>query len=115
MLKKSLALIDEHEPENSENRCYYNMISAWYYTLIEPDINKTLSFTDRAKEIAYKVFSTELEIIDIIYIPTANCMAEHGDMAGARKVLEEAVEICENHNGIERYTIKQAEIKHILY
>lgn len=35
LLQKSLALIDEHDPEYSENRCYYNMISAWYYTLME--------------------------------------------------------------------------------
>ena len=62
---------------------------------------------DRAKEIAYKVFTTELEIIDVIYIPTANCLAEHGDMDGARKVLEEAVEICKKYDGVVTYTVKQ--------
>ncbi len=114
LLKKSLALIDEHEPEYSEKRCYYNMISAWYYTLMEPDINKTLSYTDRAKEIAYKVFATELEIIDIIYIPTANCLAEHGDMDGARKVLEEAVLLCQKHPDEITYKEKIAELGIIL-
>ena len=115
LLKKSLALIEEHDPEYSESRCYYNMISAWYYTLMEPDINKTLSYTDRAKEIAYKVFSTELEIIDIIYIPTANCLAEHGDMDGAHKVLEEAGEVCHKYDGMVQYYEKQAEVKDILH
>ena len=114
MLAKSLKLIDAHEPEYSENRCYHNMISVWYFMLIEPDINKTLSYADRAKEIAYKVFPTELEIIDIIYIPTANCLAEHGDMDGARKVLEEAVAICEKYDGVAQYKEKESELTNIL-
>ena len=113
LLEKSSALIEEHEPEYSENRCYHNMITAWYFTLIEPDINKTLSYTDRAKEIAYKVFPTELEIIDIIYIPTANCLAEHGDMEGARKVLEEAVKLCMKYHSVVNYKKKHKEI--VLY
>lgn len=95
-----------NEPDISDNRCYYNMISAWYHTLIKPDLCKTIGLTGKAKEIAYKVFPTELEIIDIIYIPTANCLYFHGDLEGAVKVLDEAVSICKKYPDTVRYMDK---------
>ncbi|MBQ6024969.1 MAG: serine/threonine protein kinase [Lachnospiraceae bacterium] len=95
-----------NEPDISDNRCYYNMISAWYHTLIKPDLCKTIELTGKAREIAFKVFPTELEIIDIIYIPTANCLYFHGDLEGAVKVLDEAVSICKKYADTVRYMDK---------
>lgn len=45
LLDKVYELIEE----NSDNHCYYCMVSAWYYTLAEPDIDKTRSLTEQAE------------------------------------------------------------------
>lgn len=105
---------DDYEHINQENLCYINMISAWYYTIIEPDTEKMLYHTDTAKDIAYKTFSTELEIIDIVYIPTANCLAEFYELSSAAIKLEEAVTICRKYPDMIRYIDKQAELLRIL-
>ena len=90
------------------------MVSAWYYTLAEPDIAKTRALTRQAECIARKVFPTELEIIDIIHIPTANCFYYHNEFRLAADKIEEAVEICRNYPGMLPYIDKQAELLNIL-
>ncbi len=87
-------LIEENEPEISDNHCYYCMVSAWYYTLVQPDIEETRALTEQAEEIARQVFPTDLELIDIIHIPTANCFYYHNDFRSAADKIEEAVKIC---------------------
>ena len=114
ILKKAQRLIEQNEPEISENRCYYCMVSAWYYTLVKPDIKKTKSFTGRAEKIAEKIFPTDLEIIDIIHIPTANCYYYHNDLRSAAEKTENALEICRRHTDMFPYIKKQAELLNIL-
>ena len=104
----------EDEPEYSENRCYLYMTSAWYSTLVLPDAEKTKAFTEKAAEIAYKVFPTELEIIDIIHIPTANCLYYHDDLKAAAARLTEAVEICRKYPDKLPYIDKQVELLNCL-
>ena len=98
----------------SDNHCYYCMVSAWYYTLAEPDIAKMRHFTELAQQIAMSVFPTELEIIDIIHIPTANCFFYHCDFLSAAKKIEEAAEICRIHSEMLPYIDKLAELLLIL-
>ncbi len=100
--------------ENTDNHCYYCMVSAWYYTLAEPDIQKTRALTQEAERIAKQVFPTDLELIDIIYIPTANCYFYHNDFRSAAVKIEEAVEICRKYPGMIPYIDKQAELLNIL-
>ena len=114
ILKKAQRLIEQNEPEISENRCYYCMVSAWYYTLVKPDIKKTKSFTGRAEKIAEKIFPTDLEIIDIIHIPAANCYYYHNDLRSAAEKTENALEICRRHTDMFPYIKKQAELLNIL-
>lgn len=103
-----------NEPEYTENRCSYCIVSAWYYTLAEPDAEKTRALTEKAHEIAQKVYPTEIEIIDIIYIPTANCWFYHNDMEAAIAELEKAVEICCKYPDSLSYIEKQAELLNCL-
>ena len=100
--------------ENTDNHCYYCMVSAWYYTLAEPDIQKTRALTQEAERIAKQVFPTDLELIDIIYIPTANCFFYHNDFRSAADKIEEAAEICRKYPGMIPYIDKQAELLNIL-
>lgn len=109
-----LEKVQEMIEENSDNHCYYCMIWAWYYTLIEPDIDKTKSLTEQAEYIARQVFPTDLEIIDIIYIPTANCFYYHNKFSYSAHKIEEAVEICRKYPDIIPYIDKLAELLNIL-
>lgn len=110
LLDKVYELIEE----NSDNHCYYCMVSAWYYTLAEPDIDKVRSLTEQAERIAKQVFPTDLEIIDIIHIPTANCYFYHDDFHSAEKKLEEALEICKQYPDMPTYIDKQLELLNCL-
>lgn len=110
LLGSAYELIADNEPDISENRCYYCMISAWYYTLAEPDLNKMKALTKRAEEIARQVFPTDLELIDIIYIPTANCFYYHCGFEGSVSKLNEAVEICSKYPDALPYIDKKAEL-----
>ena len=100
--------------KDSEDHCYYNMVSAWYYTLGEPDIEKTKALTEQAESIAKQVFKTDLEIIDIIHIPTANCYFYHDDLQAAAEKLKEAVVICKQYPDVLPYIDKQAELLNCL-
>ncbi|MBR5088478.1 MAG: protein kinase [Ruminiclostridium sp.] len=104
----------EDEPKYSENRCYLYMTSAWYTTLVLPSIERTKIFTEKAEEIAKKIFSSELEIIDIVYIPTANCWYYHDNKNAAAEKLTEAVEICRKYPDKLPYIDKQAELLNCL-
>ncbi len=114
LLDRANKLIDANEPQYSDERCYYCMVSAWYFTLAEPDIVRTKALTERAESIAEKVFPTDLEIIDIIHIPTANCYFYHNDFQSAAKKLEEAVKLCRRHFDMLPYADKQAELMNCL-
>lgn len=105
-----LDMAKEYIEENSTDHCYYCMVSAWYYTLAEPDKEKTKEFTERAEKIAEKVYPTKLEIIDIIHIPTANCWFYHGELKTAARKIEEAVDICRGYPDSLPYIDKRAEL-----
>ncbi len=96
--------------KNSDDHCYYCMVSAWYHTLAKPDIKITKSLTEQAEQIAKQVFKTDLEIIDIIHIPTANCFFYHNDLLLAENKIKEAIDLCENHPNILPYIDKKAEL-----
>ncbi len=100
--------------ENSAEHCYYCMTLAWYFTLAEPDIERTQELTEQAERIAKQVFPTDLEIIDTIHIPTANCFYYHNDFRLSADKIEEAVEICRNYPDMMPYIDKQAELLNIL-
>lgn len=114
LLDKVYDLIEKNEPEISDNHCYYCMVAAWYYTLAQPDTRKTRALTEQAEEIARKVFPTDLEIIDIIHIPTANCFYYHNELQMAADKIAEAVEICKGYPDMLPYIDKQAELLNIL-
>ena len=114
MLDMAFYLIEENEPEFSEQCCYYYMVAARYYTFAKPDLCKTRSLVKKAEEIARKVFSTDLERIDIIHIPTANCFFYLDDLRAAARKIEEAIHICQEYPDMIPYIDKMAELMNIL-
>lgn len=90
------------------------MVAAWYSTLAQPDTQKTRALIEQAEEIARQVFPTDLERIDIVHIPTANCFYYHNDFRSAADKIEEAMEICRKYPDTMPYIDKQAELLNIL-
>ncbi|MBR6967798.1 MAG: AAA family ATPase [Ruminococcus sp.] len=107
LLDKTAKLIPA---DDAENRCYHCMVSAWYYTLAEPDPDRTKAFTDRAEALAKQVFHTDIELTDIIYIPVANSLFFHNDLTAAAQKLDEAVALCKAHPDQLTYIDKHAEL-----
>ena len=73
-------------------------------------MDKTRALTKQAEKIARQVFATDLEIIDIIHIPTANCFYYHNDFRSAADKIEEAVAICGKYPHSIPYIDKRAEL-----
>ena len=96
--------------EDNENICYFYMTNAWYYTLCEKKAKKTADCLNKAFVIAKKAFPTELELIDIFYIPAANCLYYHFDYDSSIAKLNEAVKICEKYPNALSYIDKKAEL-----
>ena len=95
---------------DDENRCYISMVNAWYYTLAEPDLQRTKALTDKADALAKQIFCTDIELIDIIYIPTANCLFYHYNYDSAAAKLNEAINLCKEHPDQLTYIDKHAEL-----
>jgi hypothetical protein len=113
-IEQAKRLIESHEPEYSENRCYLCTVSAWYFTLAEPDVRCVKALAKKAENIARKVFPTELEIIDIIHIPMADCLSCLNDPVGSAQKLEEAIAICRKNSDSLPYIDKLAELLNCL-
>ena len=109
-----LDMAQEYITENSAEHCYYCMTLAWYFTLAEPDFEETRALTEQAERIARQVFQTDLELIDIIHIPTANCFFYHNEFRLSADKIEEAVEICKRYPDTIEYIDKQAELLNCL-
>lgn len=107
LLDKAQALLgSEPTPEH----CYFLMTQAWYYTLAEPDADRVKALTSKADLLAQELFPTELERIDIIHIPTANCLFYLGELTASAGELEKAAAMCRSHPDILPYTDKLAEL-----
>jgi hypothetical protein len=71
------------------------------------------SIAEAVEELAYKVYNTELEIIDVIYIPVADSLDTLHDCKSAIEKLEHAVDICDKYSEIP-YIDKKAELLNCL-
>ena len=109
-LEKAKSMIQKTEPEISENRCYLCTVSAFYFTLVKPDLQTMLLLMDKAEQIAEKVFPTDLELIDIIDIPKATCLFYHGELLLAADALWKAEERCRRYPDSIPYIDKRAEL-----
>ena len=110
ILVKADKMIKTFGREISPERCYYLMSSAWYYTLISPDLEKTKLVINKAFEIAPKVFKTDIELISIVYIPAADCYDNHNERELATDLLYKAIGLCEKHPDVYPYIDKHAEL-----
>lgn len=106
-LDKAQALLGN---EPSPEHCYFLMTQAWYHTLAEPDPDKVRFLTAKACQLAKTQFPTELERIDIIHIPTANCLYYLGELKASAEELEKAAAFCRSCPDPLPYADKLAEL-----
>ena len=111
LLNKTKEMLNDPQIGRDEDRCYFDMITAWYYTLIEPDLGKMTFFAQKAADIAPALFTTDIEIIDIIYVPTANCLFFLDNTEEAGNKLEDTIDICRKHPSELRYIEKLIDLK----
>ena len=109
-LQSADAIIQANESEYSEKRCYYCTVSAWYYTLVQPDLDTMLAYMDKAAQIGERVFPTSLELIDIVDIPKANCLFYHNELLLAADALQTAINRCGQYPDSLPYIDKRAEL-----
>ncbi len=110
LLRKAAKRVEETEPEDAPNRCYLLMTGAWYCTLARKNLTRTRLLTARARELAETVFPTDLERVDIVMIPTANCFYYHGEYDAAAETLREAIAVCERYHDTFPYLDKRQEL-----
>lgn len=104
------SILEESMQDNSELRYEYDMVRAWYYTLVEPDKDEMSEYMRKAYDIAKATIHTELNMIDDIMIPCANMYMEWQQYDSAAMCLNYAVRICENHPDILPYIRKKQEL-----
>lgn len=113
LLNKAGDMITQNLDKLREEHIYLCTVSMWYFTLVEPNIELVRNMAEAAEEMAYKVYKTEFEIIDIIYIPAADCFDNLHDCESAIEKLEQAVSICDKYSEIP-YIDKKAELLNCL-
>lgn len=113
-IKKALNLaeniIEINTPDYSELRYEYKVVKAWYYTLVEADINRMMKLMSDAYDMAKVIVNTKLNIIDDILIPWANMFFEWQQYDKSIDCLNEAVEICKTYKEVIPYIRKKLDL-----
>ena len=87
----------------------YELTVGWYYTMVEPDAEKTGRMLKKAMS-HENPWPSVIDYIDFCLVPCAEMIFRHGDSENARTILESAVEICDNHAGIAPFERKRVEL-----
>lgn len=110
LLLETKKIIEVYTDSYSEIRYEYNMVYAWYFTLVSPDFDCMVSFIQEAYSIARETINTELNLIDDLLIPCANMMLEWKEYEEAAGWLYTAIHVCENYAGIIPYIRKKMDL-----
>lgn len=110
LLKETKRLIEAYSDEYSEIRYEYNMVNAWYFTLVSPDFGCMMNFIQETYNIAKIAINTELNLIDDVLIPCAIMMLEWKEYEEAAGWLYTAIHVCEDYVGIIPYIRKKMDL-----
>lgn len=110
LLDEAKAIILEGNREFDESRGIYNLVCAWYFTLVEPNSEFSEDFMAKAREIYERISPTDLDKIDNVIIPCANmyCLLER--YSDSERLLLEGVETCKANETVVTYARKEAEL-----
>lgn len=105
---KKLAL--ENTQQNSETRCIYNLVSAWYFTIFFGNYDAVMEFIQYAYEIAEEIYTSDLDIIDFIIVPCSNMLYQIDQLEKAEEWLKNGIDICERYNEMIPYIRKKIDL-----
>lgn len=97
-----------------QDRHAYFMAKVWFYTYIDPDIQKAERSIRSAQKIYENSCESELDLINYLMIPAANIYFELGDTAKCLKWLRRAVKICEKNGELAAFGRKREELLEIM-
>lgn len=99
---------------NHQNRHAYFMAKAWFYTYIEPDIQRAERSIRSAQKIYENSCESELDLINYLMIPAANVYLELDDKDKCLKWLGRAVKVCEKNGDLAAFVRKREELREIM-
>lgn len=110
LIDEAKAIVIEDAQPYAEIRCIYYMVCAWYFTIVEPSLEATLSFMEKAKAISDKTAPTDLDEIDNMTIPCADMLCNWEEYSLATNLLLEAIQICEKNPSVVPYMRKKLDL-----
>ncbi|MBE6842936.1 MAG: serine/threonine protein kinase [Ruminococcus sp.] len=109
-LCKAFDIADTEFENYDDFLCLYMMVSATYFTYIAEDIETVCEYIEEAHNIAPSAYQTDIEIIDIVYIPASDCYFSLQEYDLAIAELDKALEICLKYPDVPQYSDKYADI-----
>ena len=106
----SKKVIEDNTLPYADVRHQYYMVCGWYYALVCEDVEETDIFIGLAKELAYKIARTDLDIIDKTLVPAANIYLELENYEKSIELLVEGLKICIEKGSSEVYVRKRKEL-----
>ena len=88
----------------------YKLSIAWYYTLVEPQMEYAQKYAKAACKIGKAAYNSKLDYIDYCIIPYANILLEWGAYEDASIWITKAIQICEEQEGVMPYIRKKKEL-----
>ena len=82
---------------------YCDMVTAWYFTLVEKNYPEAVKFMNKSREIAALASETEFYEICEPIVPCANIEFTWGHYEEAAEILHYAVGICEKYENVVPY------------
>ncbi|SFA69855.1 hypothetical protein SAMN05216249_10191 [Acetitomaculum ruminis DSM 5522] len=106
LLARSSRIVKNYIEPYSEMRYVYRLTMALYYTYIDKNVEKVHTFAKKAKELALKLYSKDLDVIDKVFLTSAKIMLECGDIVRCLDNIDKALTCCDKHKDIELYNKK---------
>jgi hypothetical protein len=110
LIGEAKSIVMEDAQPYAEIRCIYYMVCAWYFTIVEPSLESTLNFMEKAKAISEKTAPTDLDEIDNMTTPCADILCNWEEYSSAANLLLEAIQICERNPTVVPYMRKKLDL-----
>lgn len=110
LIQEAKRIVMEDAQPYAEIRCIYYMVCAWYFTIVAPSLEATLSFMEKAKAISDMTAPTDLDEIDSMMVPCADILCNWQEYSLAANLLTEAIRICEKNSTVVPYMRKKLDL-----
>lgn len=110
LIAEAKKVILENTMPYAEVRHQFYLVNAWYHAFISNDLKAVEVAMHLAKELSYKIDSTELDVIDGTIVPCANIYLEMMYYEKAMNILNDGIKICLKYEPLDVYKRKRSEL-----